>query len=149
MDYRFIYACQTYFIVIFPKRQAVRKRREGITSTQKVMCRIWEWNLERKSWFAKFGSGDFSLKNGHLKLMRPVSRQLLIQIVIAHVRLQRMYRRHAFKKIKTFWLPHKLKKINLMQRISNCDSLLKLNKINPFLKRLITGDEKWIVFKRR
>ena len=33
-----------------------------------------------------------------------------------------------------------------MQRISICDSLLKRNEIDSFLKRLITGDEKWIVY---
>lgn len=31
-----------------------------------------------------------------------------------------------------------------MYRISICDWLLKRNEIEPFLKRLITGDEKWI-----
>ena len=34
----------------------------------------------------------------------------------------------------------------MTQRINICDSLQKLNEINPFLKRLITGDEKWIVY---
>ena len=33
-----------------------------------------------------------------------------------------------------------------MQRISICDSLLKRNEIDSFLKRLITGDENWIVY---
>jgi len=44
------------------------------------------------------------------------------------------------------WVPHQLKEIHLTQRISICDSLLKRNEIDPFLKRLITGDEKWIVY---
>jgi len=36
---------------------------------------------------------------------------------------------------------------NLMDRISICESLLKKrNEIKPFLKRLITGDEKWITY---
>jgi len=30
-----------------------------------------------------------------------------------------------------------------MNRINICDTLLKRNKIEPFLKRMITGDEKW------
>ncbi|EFN78777.1 hypothetical protein EAI_00001, partial [Harpegnathos saltator] len=41
---------------------------------------------------------------------------------------------------------HQLKEIHLAQRISICDSHLKRNEIDPFLKRLITGDEKWIVY---
>jgi len=33
-----------------------------------------------------------------------------------------------------------------MDQISICESLLKRNEIEPFLKRLITGDEKWITY---
>jgi len=33
-----------------------------------------------------------------------------------------------------------------MDRISICYSLLKRNKNDLFLKRIITGDEKWIVY---
>ena len=39
-----------------------------------------------------------------------------------------------------------LEEIHLTQRISICDSLLKRNEIDPFLSRLITGDENWIVY---
>ena len=34
----------------------------------------------------------------------------------------------------------------MTQRISICNSLLKRNEIDSFLKRLITDDEKWIVY---
>jgi len=33
-----------------------------------------------------------------------------------------------------------------MDRINICDSLLKWNEIEPFLKRMILGDEKWIIY---
>jgi len=33
-----------------------------------------------------------------------------------------------------------------MDRINICDTLLKRNEIEPFLKRMITGDEKWIPY---
>jgi len=33
-----------------------------------------------------------------------------------------------------------------MDRIKICDTLLKRNEIEPFLKRMITGDEKWITY---
>ncbi|XP_026823949.1 histone-lysine N-methyltransferase SETMAR-like [Ooceraea biroi] len=45
------------------------------------------------------------------------------------------------------WAPHNLTEKHLMDRISICDSLLKRNENNPFLKRIVTGDEKWIVYK--
>jgi len=34
----------------------------------------------------------------------------------------------------------------MMDRINICDTLLKRNEIEPFLKRMITGDEKWITY---
>ncbi|XP_026825440.1 histone-lysine N-methyltransferase SETMAR-like, partial [Ooceraea biroi] len=44
------------------------------------------------------------------------------------------------------WVPHNLKEIDLIRRITICDSLLKRKENEPFLKRIITGDEKWIVY---
>ena len=44
------------------------------------------------------------------------------------------------------WVPHKLNEIQLTKRISICDLLLKRNETDPLLKRIITGDEKWIVY---
>ncbi|KAG6798339.1 Ammar1 transposase [Apis mellifera caucasica] len=39
-----------------------------------------------------------------------------------------------------------LKEKYLTQRINSCDLLKKRNENDPFLKRLITGDEKWVVY---
>ena len=49
-------------------------------------------------------------------------------------------------------VPHNLKKIDLAQCITICDLFLKREKNDTFLKRIIAGDEKWIVynnFKRK
>ena len=40
----------------------------------------------------------------------------------------------------------KLSKKNLLDRISTCDSLLKCNENVPFLKQIVTGDVKWILY---
>ncbi|GFW83465.1 histone-lysine N-methyltransferase SETMAR [Trichonephila clavipes] len=40
------------------------------------------------------------------------------------------------------WVPHVLSERNLCRRIDVCDSLLKRHENYPFLKRIITGDEK-------
>ena len=42
--------------------------------------------------------------------------------------------------------PHTLTGQNWLARVSACDPLLKRNKKVRFLKRLITGDEKWILY---
>lgn len=39
------------------------------------------------------------------------------------------------------------RKRNLLDRINACDSLLKRNEIDPFLKRMVTGDEKWVTYE--
>ena len=44
------------------------------------------------------------------------------------------------------WIPHELKRIHLTKRINTCDLHLKRNEFDPFLKQIITCDEKWIVW---
>ena len=43
-------------------------------------------------------------------------------------------------------VPHKLTEENLANRMSICNSLLKRHESDPFLKRIVTGDEKWIIY---
>ena len=44
------------------------------------------------------------------------------------------------------WIPHELKEMHLTKRINACDLHLECNEFDPILKRIITGDEKWIVY---
>ena len=44
------------------------------------------------------------------------------------------------------WVLHKLSEKKLLDRISACDSLLKCNENVPFLKQIMMGDEKWILY---
>ncbi|GFU01646.1 histone-lysine N-methyltransferase SETMAR [Trichonephila clavipes] len=48
----------------------------------------------------------------------------------------------GFKKKLDVWVPHQLTPKNKMDRISICEALAKRNEIDPFLKRMVTGDEK-------
>ena len=41
---------------------------------------------------------------------------------------------------------HQLSKDNLVQRVSICASLLFRQKHEPFLNRIVTGDEKWVCY---
>ena len=56
-----------------------------------------------------------------------------------------MHKTGYWKKLDT-WVPHELTVKNLMDRVSICESLLKRHEIELFLKRMITGDEKWITY---
>ena len=44
------------------------------------------------------------------------------------------------------WVPHKLSKKNLLDHNSPCVSLLKRNEKVLFLKQIVIGDEKWILY---
>jgi len=48
----------------------------------------------------------------------------------------------GYKKKLDVWVPHELSVRNMIDRINICDMLLKRNEIDPFLKRMIIGDEK-------
>ncbi|GFY16668.1 putative DD34D transposase [Trichonephila clavipes] len=41
-------------------------------------------------------------------------------------------------------MSHQLTPKNMMDRISFCEALVKRNEIDPFLKRIVTGEEKWV-----
>lgn len=56
-------------------------------------------------------------------------------------------KRLGFVSKLSVWVPHELSEKNLMDRISVCSSNLARHKREPFLDRLVTGDEKWIVYK--
>ena len=60
--------------------------------------------------------------------------------------IDRHIQRHGLVKKLDIWIPHKLKEIHLTERINACDLHLKRNEFDPFLKQIITGDEKWIVY---
>ncbi|GFW80326.1 histone-lysine N-methyltransferase SETMAR [Trichonephila clavipes] len=44
------------------------------------------------------------------------------------------------------WVPHALTEKHLCRRVNVCDLLLKRQGNDPFLKRIITGEEKWVVY---
>ncbi|XP_037915035.1 histone-lysine N-methyltransferase SETMAR-like [Hermetia illucens] len=53
----------------------------------------------------------------------------------------------GFQKKLNVWVPHELTEKNLLDRINACDALLKRNEFDPFLKRIVTGDEKWFTYE--
>ncbi|CAH2216963.1 jg20785 [Pararge aegeria aegeria] len=54
----------------------------------------------------------------------------------------------GYTKKLDIWVPHELTERNLMNRVLICDSLLRRNKTEPFLKKLITSDEMWIMYDK-
>ena len=141
-----------------------RKGKNAIQTTKKI-CKVEGVNVVNERMvqrlFKQFSEGDFSLKDAqrsgrntvvdnaqiyelidqdpHLST-REIGNTLDISksTVANHLHQLGMVPRYDV------WVPHKLSEKNLIERISVCDSLLKRNKNELLLKRIVTGDEKWI-----
>lgn len=114
-------------------------------------------------WYKKFKSGNFEVQDA-LRSGRPMEtsddqiksiieidrhvtvREIAGQLQISKTAASRHLVRLGYVKKLDIWIPHQLSKNHLMQRFNICDMLLKRNMTDPFLKRLITGDEKWITY---
>ena len=81
--------------------------------------------------------------NGHITV-----REIAKQLNVSHTTIvnRTCIRRLELVKKLDIWVPHELKEILLTQRINICDTYFKRNAIDPFLKRIMTDDEKWIVY---
>ncbi|GFU34450.1 histone-lysine N-methyltransferase SETMAR [Trichonephila clavipes] len=74
------------------------------------------------------------------------SRSIIQEFKIDHKTVLSHLRKVGFKKELDVWVPHQLTPKNMLDRISICKALAKWNKINPFLKQMVTGDEKWVTY---
>nr|AAP51086.1 transposase [Forficula auricularia] len=143
--------------------------RKGKNALQahKKLCAVYgdEALKERQcqNWFAKFRSGDFSLKD-EKRSGRPVevdddlikaiidsdrhstTREIAEKLHVSHTCIENHLKQLGYVQKLDTWVPHELKETHLTQRINSCDLLKKRNENDPFLKRLITGDEKWVVY---
>ena len=114
-------------------------------------------------WFKKFREGDISLDNSGDRGADPqVDDEVLRELVEANPRVTireiaydlgvkpSTVSRHLKKigKVKKLdkWVPHELTESQKMHRYQVCFSLLLRNKNEPFLERIITCDEKWIMY---
>ncbi|GFV30250.1 histone-lysine N-methyltransferase SETMAR [Trichonephila clavipes] len=74
------------------------------------------------------------------------SHNITQELKIDHKNSLNHLRKVGFKKKLDVWVPHQLTPKNRIDRISICEAFAKRNKINPFLKRMVTGDEKWVKY---
>ncbi|KFM65461.1 Histone-lysine N-methyltransferase SETMAR, partial [Stegodyphus mimosarum] len=130
-----------------------------------MLCAIDEALKDRQcqNWFVKFRSGDFSLKD-EKRSGRPVeddddlikaiidsdrhstTREIAKKLHVSHTCTENHLKQLGYAQKLDTWVPQELKATHLTQRINGCDLLKKRNENDPFLKRLITGDEKWVVY---
>ncbi|GFV48191.1 histone-lysine N-methyltransferase SETMAR [Trichonephila clavipes] len=111
-------------------------------------------------WFRRFRSGIFDVKDAP-HTCRPVvdkiteiiefdrlvsSRSIAQGLKIDHKKVLSHLRKVEFKKKLHVWVPYQLTPKNMMDRISICKALAKRNEIDPFLKWMVAGDEKWVTY---
>ena len=143
-----------------------RKGKNGV-QTRKKLCAVHGKDVssehQYQNWFSKFRSGYFDLEDAprsgrsinadddkikalvdadHHITTRKIAEQLKWSDLTVHDHLKHP---GLDSKLDT-WVPHKLKEIDLVRRITISDSLLKRVENEPFFKRIVTGDEKWIVY---
>ena len=112
-----------------------------------------------RRWYEKFETGDFDLsdkpRSGRPSLIDDdVVKAMLEQDPFLTSKKSLIQLNKSFDHIRKIglvwkysrWMPHELNRKNLDDRVVICTSLLARNKIEPFLNRMITGDEKWITY---
>jgi len=127
------------------------------------ICAIYGEDTLSKSaarkWFVRFRAGNFYVKD-EPRSDRPItekSDEIMVKVErdkhvstveiarelgIDHKTVSNHLHKAGYKKKLDVCVPHELSVRNMMDRINICDTLLKRNEIESFLKRMITGDEK-------
>ena len=143
------------------------KEGKNATETQKKTCAVYGEGAVTdrtcQKWFAKFCVGDFSLddapwsgrpaeadsdqietliENNHCYTMREIADTLRISKSSTENHLHQLGYVNCFE----VWVPRKLSEKKLLDHISTCDSLLTRNESVLFLKEIVMGNEKWILY---
>ena len=143
--------------------------RKGKNATQACakICAVYGEDVVTKAtcqnWFKRFRENNFDvadaprsgrpsgIESDEISAMIAADRHLTSREIAAHLSvghatvLRRIHDLGMVSKCDV-WVPHQLSEKNLMDRMAISNSLLKRNEEAPFLKRLVTGDEKWIVY---
>ena len=116
-----------------------------------------------KKWFGRFRNGDFNMDD-QPRSGRPsaIDDDIVSALVENNPRItteeiaERMNidNSSAFRHLKKLgftskldtWVPHSLTERNKLNRVSVAISLLGRHEKEPFLDRIVTGDEKWILY---
>lgn len=144
-----------------------KKGKNGAKTCRKICAVYGEDAITERTvqfWFARFRSGNFDVKDAS-RSGRPVTEKAdeILQMVeldrhastvdiaqalnIDQKTVWNHLQKSGYKKTLDVWVPHELTQKNLIDRISISEMLLKRNEIDPFLKQVVTGDEKWVKYE--
>ncbi|GFX56417.1 histone-lysine N-methyltransferase SETMAR [Trichonephila clavipes] len=116
----------------------------------------------KQFWFRRFRSGIFDVKDAPrtgkpivedvdkiteiIAVNRHVSSRTITQKLEIDLKIVLSHLRKVAQMLLHVWVPHQLTPKNTTDRISICEALSKRNEIDPFLKRMVTGDDKWVKY---
>lgn len=137
------------------------------TEAHKNLCFVFGKSIVSvrmvQRWFEKFRSGDINLQD-EPRTGRPdeidddalralvdnepllTTRELANKLHVSHVTIENHLNKIGFIYKWCRWISHQLSEKHIADRISIASSLLSRQQYEPFLDRLVTGDEKWIVY---
>ena len=109
-----------------------------------------------RKWFARFRAGKHDVKDEPRsgRSITEKSDEIMVKVErdkhVSTVEFARHRPQNSFKSFTQSWIQKEARCLdssrvevrNMMDRINIYDTLLKQNEIEPFLKRMITGDEK-------
>ncbi|KOX67386.1 Histone-lysine N-methyltransferase SETMAR [Melipona quadrifasciata] len=108
-----------------------------------------------RNWFKKFGAGNFELKDEDrsgrpattdtdiIKTVLTENPRYSVREIVDATNIPKTTVHNRYE----VWVPHLLTETGLVNRVSTCDLLLQRHESDPFLKRLVTGDETWILYQ--
>ena len=94
---------------------------------------FWSTNYRKKGYiaFEKIKQDRHTGTSGY---------DIAYELNIHHQTVSNHLQKTGFNTTLDVWVPHELSVKKKMDRLDICDMLLKCNEIEPFLKRIITGD---------
>ena len=142
------------------------RRKSSATVAARNICEVYPNAVSERvcqMWFKRFRNGDFDLEDkerpgGPSRVYDDVllatiednskltSRELADMFDVSHTTICTHLKNIGKHYRAGVWVPRELNDFQLNQRISTCDLLISKHKMLPFLNRLITGDEKWVLY---
>ena len=115
-------------------------------------------------WFRRFGEGDTALedqsRSGRPSVVNsadfPVmvdrlscssTRTLAEELNVSQSTVVRHLKNLGYSSRSCFRVPHELNEIQAQRRLDTCRQLLESPKDHRFWRRIVTGDEKWVLFR--